>query len=101
MQEHFGMGKNHEQRFLLCQSKRLALVQLLVASGLLKKLLKLTPQRVSFLLIGILPIGQELAVQLPEALLEGIQPFTVVRDAWDQLLVMTILMNPAEGQQSR
>ena len=64
---------------------------------LLKKLLKLTLQMLSILLVGVLPIGQEFAVQLPEALLEAVQYFTMVRDTRYQLLVMTIFMNPAEG----
>ena len=101
MQENFGMGKHHQQGFVLSQSKRFALVQLLVASSLPKKLLKLTLQLLSILLVGILPIGQEFAVQLPETAAEGVQDADVVRDAWEQLLVMTKFVNPAERSFNR
>jgi hypothetical protein len=66
------MGKHHEQRFFLRQSQPHALVQQLVASGLPKEVLELSLQRVNVLLIGMVPLGQELAVQLPEALLEAV-----------------------------
>ena len=62
MQENFRMGKHHKQGFFLRQSKRKALVQLLVASRLLKQLLKLTLQLVSILLVGMVPIGQQFVV---------------------------------------
>jgi len=49
----------------------------------------------------MLPVGQQLAVQLPEVLLEFVQPLAMVSEAWGQLLVVAIFMHPAEGQFSR
>ncbi len=46
----------------------------------------------------MLPVGQQLAVQLPEVLLELVQPLAMVSPAWGQLLVVAIFMHPAEGQ---
>ena len=73
MQKNFGMGKHHQQVVFLSQGQCFALVQLLVVTGLLKELLKLSSQIVSILLIGMLLIGEELAVQPPEAFLEAVQ----------------------------
>ena len=95
------MGKHHEQRFFLRQSQPLALVQLLIATGLPKEVLELSLQRVSVLLIGMLPIGQELAVQLPEALIEAVQELAMDRDVGGQLLVMAKFMNPTESSFKR
>src|SRR3989442_5113902 len=97
VQENFRMGKRHQQRFFLCQRKRKALVQLLVATALPKEVLKLPLQRLSLLLVGIVPIGHKLAVELPEAFFEGVQELAMIRDAWDQFLVVAIFMNPAQG----
>ena len=66
------MGKHPEQRFFLRQRQPKALVQQLVASGLPKEVLELSLQSVSVLLIGMVPIGQQFAVQLPEALIEAV-----------------------------
>ena len=101
MQENFGMGKRHQQVVLLCQRQRFSLVQLFVVTGLPEEPLKLTPQIVGLLGSGMLPVGQQLAVQLPEVLLEFVQPLAMVSQAWGQLLVVAIFMYPAEGQFSR
>ena len=44
----------------------------------------------------MLLVGLQLAVQLPETLLEVLQELAMVSNAWDQLLVMAKLMDPAE-----
>src|SRR2546421_8460701 len=96
VQENFGMDQHHQQGFFLGQSQREALVQLFVATGLLKEPLKLTSQRVGILGIGMVLIGHKLTVQFPEALLEALQYLAMVRDARYQLLVVAELMDPAE-----
>src|SRR5713226_8793132 len=97
MQEDFRMGKDHQQGFFLCQRQRFPLVQLLVVTALSEKPLKLTLQLFGLLLVGVLPVGHELAVQLPEVLFEFVQSFAVVRQAWGQLLVVAKFMHPAES----
>ena len=101
MQEQFGMGKHHQQGFLLGQRQRFPLVQLFVVAGLPEEPLKLTPQIVGLLLVGLVPVGHELPVQLPEVLLEFVQPLAMESKAWGQLLIVAIFMHPAEGQFSR
>src|SRR5437763_13242143 len=97
MQEDFGMGEHHEELFFLGQSESLALVQLLIATDLPKELLELTVQTLSILRVGILSIGEQLAIELPEAVFECLQGLTIDRDVWDQLLVMAKFVNPAQG----
>ena len=96
MQEDFRMGEDHQQRFLLCQRPPFAFVQLVVAAGLLEEPFKLSLQSVSLGLVGMVPIVQQVAVQFPEALREGVQCLAVGRQKWAQLLVMAIFMDPAE-----
>jgi hypothetical protein len=56
------VGKHHQQGLFLSQGKRFTLVELFIVSGQSEELLKFKPQTVSLLLMGILPIVQELAV---------------------------------------
>src|SRR5712692_10700423 len=97
MQENFGMGKDHQQVVFLGQSQRFPLVQLVVVTALPEDPLKLTLQIVGLLLVWMLSVDQQLAVQLPELLLEFIKAFAMVRQAWGQLLVVAIFMHPAES----
>ncbi len=96
MQEDFGMDQHDEQVLLLGQRQRFSLVQLFIAGSLPEKLLKFSAQRVSIRLMRMLLLGLQLAVQLPETLLEVLQELAMVRNVWDQLLVMAKLMDPAE-----
>src|SRR2546427_1568896 len=70
MQEDFGMDQHDEQRLFLDQRQRFSLVQLVIAGSLPEKLLTFSPQRVSIRLMRMWLVGLQLAVQLPETLLE-------------------------------
>ena len=70
VQGNFGMGKDHQQVVFLRQSQRFALVQLFIVTRLSEEPLKLRPQIVGLLGGGMLLVGQQLAVELPEVLLE-------------------------------
>jgi hypothetical protein len=92
------MSKHQKPRFFLCHSKGFSLVQLVIASPLLKEPIQRCAQRVSLLLGGTVPIVQELAIQLPEVVLEGLQEVAMDREAGHQLLVMAKFVDPAQRQ---
>ena len=82
----------------LCQRPRFALIQLLVATGLLEEPIKIRLQSVSFLLAGVVLVSQEVSVQHPEALAEGVEPLAMEREVWGQFLVVTKFMDPAQSE---
>ncbi len=98
VQEDFGMGKHHQQRLFLGQRQGKALIQLLVAAGVPEELIKGCLQRLSLCRTGMVSVGQEVSVKLPEILGELLQDVTMGKKAWRQFLVVAIFMNPAQGQ---
>src|SRR2546423_45296 len=56
------------------------------------------PTRESCLLLGgMVPIVQQVPVELPEVLPEGLKDVAMGRDAWSQLLLVAIFMDPAQS----
>src|SRR6266480_515604 len=98
VQENFGMGKDHEQRFFLCQRPRFALIQLSIATRACKEVIKLGPQSMSSGLVWMQPIDQQLAVEEPEALAEVFQDVAMGKEAWLEALVVAEFMDPAQRQ---
>ena len=96
MQENFGMGKHHQQVVFLGQRQGFALVQLVVVTGLCEEPLNLPALLVGLLGGGLVPVGQQPAVQLPEVLVEFVQSLAGIGEAGGQLLVVTMFMHPAE-----
>ena len=91
------MGKYHQQRVFLGQRQSFALIQQVVAAALPKEVLKLSLQRLSLCLTGMVSIGQQLSVELPEVFGETLQKVAMGKEAWRQFLVMALFMNPAES----
>ena len=101
MQGDFRMGKHHKQLVFLCQRAPFALIELLVAAGLPEELIKRSPARLSLGTAGVVSVSQEVLIQLPEALGEGLQEVAMVSKAWHQFLVMAVFMDPAQRKLCR
>src|SRR6266545_2317519 len=84
--ENFGMGKHHQQRFFLGQSQSFALIQLTVATCLPEEVVKGSPQHLRQGLTGMVAIGQQVSVELPEVLGELLQDVAMSKEVWRQFL---------------
>src|SRR5258708_30653236 len=94
--ENFRMRKDHQQRLFLGQRQSFALIQLVVAACLPEEEFKGSSQRLSLYRTGIVSVGQEVSVELPEILGELLQDVAVRKEAWGQFLVVAIFMNPTQ-----
>ena len=95
VQENFRMGKHHQQGFFLGQCECFALIQLFLAARMPEEEIKLPSQPVRLCRTGIMSIGHEVAIQLPERLGELIQEVAMDRKARHQFLVMAKFVYPA------
>ena len=82
----------------LTSGRREALIQLLVAAALPEEVIKGRPQRIRLCRTGMVSVGQEVSVELPEILGELLQEVAMGQEAWRQFLVVALFMNPAQGQ---
>jgi len=82
----------------LTSGRREALIQLLVAAALPEEVIKGRPQRIRLCRTGMVSVGQEVSVELPEILGELLQDVAMGQEAWRQFLVVALFMNPAQGQ---
>ncbi len=101
VQEDFRMGKHHQQGLFLDQRPGEAFIQLLVAADLPEEEIKRSSQCLSLCRTGIVSVGQEVSVERPERLGELLQEVAMGKEAWCEFLVMTIFMDPAQGQLDR
>ena len=92
------MGKHHQQRFFLGTRPGETLIQLLVATALPEEVVKGNPQRIRLGLAGMVSVGQQVSIELPEVLGKLLQEVAMGKKAWRQFLVVAIFMDPAQGQ---
>lgn len=81
------MRKHHQQRFFLSPAEGFALLKLFIATALYagsKEPIKLRLQTLSDFCTRTVPIGQQIAVKRPEAVLEVIQQLSVIGNARSQ-----------------
>jgi hypothetical protein len=95
VQENFGMGKHDQQRFFLGQRQYFALIQLLVAAGLPKELVKGHSQRISLGDAGMVSVSQQVSVEFPKVLGELLEKLAMGQETRDKFLVMAIFVDPA------
>lgn len=98
VEENLGRRTHHQQRFCLGQRQGFALIQLAGAAGLPEKVIKGCPQRISLGGIGIVWGGQQISRERPEVPGTRLKKMAMSKKAWHQLLVVAIVMDPAEGQ---
>src|SRR6266576_1352372 len=93
------MGKHHEQLLFLCQRPPFAFIQLLVAALACEEVIKGGLQSSSLGGAWVLSVVQEVLIQLPEGLAKVLQEVAMKSHAWNQFLVVTEFMNPAQREQ--
>ena len=97
VQENLRMGKHHQQGFFLGMRPGETLIQLLIAAALPEEVIKGRPQCIRLCRIGIVSVGQQISVELPEVFGKLLQEVAMGQEAWGQFLVMAIFMDPAQG----
>src|SRR5712691_8631564 len=98
VQGNVRMRQHPQQAALLGARLGNPLVQRLVACDGREQRLQLPRQSRRLRRCRLLPIRQQLVVVGPEALHEGLQQRLVVRDGWQQLLIVPPFMHPAQRQ---
>ena len=101
VQENLGVVKHHPQRVFLGPRPGEPLIQLLVAAGLPKQVVKGRSQRIRLGRTGMVSVGQQVSIERPELLREPLEEVAMGQKAWCQFLVVAIFMDPAQGQLDR
>jgi hypothetical protein len=84
VQKNFRMGKHHQQRFFLGERQGFALIQQVVATAVFKQVVKGRSQCIRLGWTGMVSIGQQISVELPEVFGELFQEVAMGKEAWRQ-----------------
>lgn len=95
------MRKDHEQLVFLCERPPFTFIQWLVAALACEEVIKLGFQSSSESGAWVLSVVQEALIQLPEGEAKVLQEVAMKSHAWNQLLVVTEFMDPAQRQLCR